>query len=111
MNDSKRIGSHSALGSASCGVSRRELLAGSAALLLGESLRARAAASGPAVLASDKFFLSAENPIANVDQRDLEALAIQIFARPDVQAARKRAAATWALVTKGVYSQEQWARF
>jgi hypothetical protein len=111
MNDSKKVGADSVLGSASGGVSRREVLAGSAALLLGESLRARAAESGPAVLASDKFFLSAENPIANVDQRDLEALAIQIFARPDVQAAKKRAAATWALVTDQITSPEQWTLF
>ena len=62
-------------------------------------------------LADGDYFLSAENPTATVDQRDLEDLAMRLFARPDVLAARRRAAATWKLVTEYQMPAEQWAMF
>lgn len=39
--------------------------------------------------------LSAENPLATADQRDLESLAIRIFQTPDLAAAHERTAQLW----------------
>ena len=46
-------------------------------------------------LETGDYFLSATNPVANVDQRDLERLAMRLFERPDVKAARARAGIMW----------------
>jgi hypothetical protein len=43
--------------------------------------------------APEQYFLSAGNPVANVDQRELEDLAMRVFELPEVRAARKRALA------------------
>lgn len=50
-------------------------------------------------LAPEGYFLSAANPVANEDQRELEDLAMRVFERPDVRAARKRALGLWLAVT------------
>ncbi|MBG6120094.1 MULTISPECIES: hypothetical protein [unclassified Sphingobium] len=55
------------------------------------------------------YFLSRTNPIANIDQRDIEATAIRIFARSDVQVAVKRAERMYQLVTDRRLSAEQMA--
>lgn len=59
----------------------------------------------------NKYFLSSTNPVANVDQRDLERLAIRLFAREDVQAARAQAAAMWRRVTDRLMPPDQMALF
>jgi hypothetical protein len=111
MKDTKGVREQSLANRQFAGLSRREMLTGTAAMLIGRSVVAQSPPVSTSALTSDKYFLSDQNPVANVDQRDLDALAIQIFARPDVQAARKHAAATWALVTDHTSSPEQWARF
>jgi len=57
------------------------------------------------------YFLSAINPVANVDQRDLERLAIRLFERPDVKAARDRAEIMWRRVTDRLMPADQMALF
>jgi hypothetical protein len=44
---------------------------------------------------SDPFFLSAVNPVATVDQRELEGTAIGLLARPEMQRARAIATVLW----------------
>lgn len=60
---------------------------------------------------ADRYFLSAINPVANVDQRDLEALAIRLSARDDVKVACTRAAAMWRRVTDRLMPADQMALF
>lgn len=60
---------------------------------------------------TEGYFLSATNPIANVDQRDLERLAVRLFGRPDVQAAKAQAAIAWRRVTDRLMPPEQMALF
>lgn len=43
----------------------------------------------------DGYFLSAENPVANIDQRELEARALALWARPEIQKARNAVAHLW----------------
>jgi len=62
-------------------------------------------------MSAEPYFLSARNPVANVDQRDLERLAIRLFARPDVNLARQRAAAMWRRVSDRLMPPDQMARF
>ena len=57
------------------------------------------------------YFLSATNPVANVDQRDREQLAIKLFARADVQAACRRAEEMWRRVTDRLMPPGQMALF
>lgn len=59
----------------------------------------------------EDYFLSATNPVANVDQRDLERLAIRLFARGDVQAARTQAATMWRRVSDRLMPADQMALF
>ena len=97
-------------------IDRRELLLGSVALALNATAHSapsgRASSdTGNSATAADGFYLSARNPIANRDQRDLEQLAIQLQARPDVQSAIKRTADEWARVTEHTVSAEVWAMF
>ncbi len=92
-------------------IQRRDLLVGAGALALGVATYARGRAANGGAADPGGYFLSAVNPIANTDQRDLEALAIQLFARPEVQAVCKGAAAAWARVTDRIYSPEQLALF
>lgn len=51
--------------------------------------------SDRAVLVPDDYFLAAGNSTATVDQRDLEALAIQVFRQPPVQLAKEEAGRRW----------------
>jgi len=60
---------------------------------------------------SNGYFLSATNPVANVDQRDLERLAIRLFNRPDVREARARAEILWRRVTDRLMPADQMALF
>ena len=46
-------------------------------------------------MTSDTYFLSAENPIATVDQRELEATALRLLTRPELQRARAIATLLW----------------
>lgn len=57
------------------------------------------------------YFLSASNPIANVDQRDLERLAMRLFDRADVRAARDKAAIMWRRVADRLMPPDQMALF
>lgn len=62
-------------------------------------------------LSDDGYFLSPANPVANVDQRELERLAIRLFAREDVKAACARAATMWRRVTDRLMPPDQMALF
>jgi hypothetical protein len=44
---------------------------------------------------SEIYFLSAENPLATVDQRELEATALRLLTRPEVQRARMIVSVLW----------------
>jgi len=57
----------------------------------------------------DEYFFSAGNPIANRDQKYLEALAVETFNRPDILKARERTKAEFARVTSHTVSAETWA--
>jgi hypothetical protein len=57
------------------------------------------------------YFLSASNPIANVDQRDLERLAMRLFDRADVRVARDKAAIMWRRVADRLMPSDQMALF
>jgi hypothetical protein len=48
---------------------------------------------------SSGYFLSAVNPVANIDQRHLEDLATRVFQRPELLEARQRALGLWIVVT------------
>jgi hypothetical protein len=61
-------------------------------------------------LKSNPYFLSATNPIATVDQRDIEDTAMRVFLRPEVQQARTQAAFMWA-TAMGAVSDEAQALF
>lgn len=62
-------------------------------------------------MAQDDYFLSSINPVANVDQRDLERLAIRLFERADVRAARNTAAIMWRRVADRLMPPDQMALF
>ena len=88
-------------------IGRRDLIRSTGAFALAMGVQSRSAqAAGLLTPAEgdDTYFLSDSNPIANVDQQYLEALAIELFNRPDVEAAKKRAAATWAFVTDKIWA-------
>lgn len=55
---------------------------------------------------SDDYFLSASNPVANTDQRELETQAISIFGRPEIEQATKRAIESFLHVTSNIASPE-----
>ena len=66
----------------------------------------------PARLTDDAFFLSATNPTANVDQRDLEALSIRVMNMPLVVKTRAAIAQRWKTTVGKDISPEAWgARF
>ncbi|SCW61154.1 hypothetical protein SAMN02927924_01643 [Sphingobium faniae] len=60
-------------------------------------------------LETGDYFLSATNPVANVDQRDLERLAMRLFDRPDVRAARAKAGIMWRRVADRLMPPDQMA--
>ncbi|WP_313808462.1 hypothetical protein [Sphingobium sp.] len=57
------------------------------------------------------YFLSSTNPVANVDQRDLEQLAMRLFDRADVRAAREKAETMWRRVADRLMPADQMALF
>lgn len=57
------------------------------------------------------FFLSKTNPMATVDQRDMEALAIRILAIPEVQQAKEIAGKRWRTIAGARITSEAEARF
>ena len=48
----------------------------------------------------DGFFLSETNPCANVDQRDIEDVAMRLIRRPEVERARAHASLLWRSVAE-----------
>jgi hypothetical protein len=42
-----------------------------------------------------KHFLSTKNPVATVDQREIEDAALRLIRRPEVERARKQATLLW----------------
>lgn len=64
-----------------------------------------------AKLDSDDYFLSADNPAATSDQRDMESLAIRIFNEPALQQARQQAKQRWRGFIGKDAPEEAWARF
>lgn len=62
--------------------------------------------------AADPYFLSSTNPLVNADQRDLEAMALRIVARPEVAKAKAVARERWkTLVAIREPGPEAWPRF
>lgn len=59
---------------------------------------------------ADGYFLSAENPIANVDQRDAESIAMELIRRPELIEAREKAGYKWKAVMTST-AGAQMARF
>ena len=59
----------------------------------------------------DAHFLSATNPVATVDQRDLEVLAIRIARTPELQKAKANAAARLKLLAGHDVPTEAWSSF
>ena len=57
------------------------------------------------------YFLSAINPVANVDQRNHEKQALRIYGRDDVQTACGVAREIWLRATDELYPADQMARF
>jgi hypothetical protein len=45
--------------------------------------------------AKDEHFLSAVNPCATVDQREIEDVALRLIRRPEIEQARKQASLLW----------------
>ena len=46
-------------------------------------------------LRKDDYFLSATNPVANVDQREVENLAREVIERPELAQARQGSCGAW----------------
>lgn len=59
----------------------------------------------------DDHFLSPTNPIANADQRDLEALAIKVVNMPGVQQAKQQMATRWKTIVGRDITAEALSRF
>lgn len=59
---------------------------------------------------NDSFFLSKDNPLANIDQIDLEGVALRLLKRPEVQKARAIAEMLWRNVM-AYPAREQMDRF
>jgi hypothetical protein len=87
------------------------MIAGIGALAASPALGAPPWQASRRTTVTDGYFLSARNPLATVDQRDLDAAAIALFARPDVQQAKERAAGAFAMVTDKTVSAEVWSMF
>jgi hypothetical protein len=58
----------------------------------------------------DDFFLSAENPIATVEQRELEIVALRLLGRPELQRAREIVSTLWRQVM-AYPARDQMSRF
>jgi hypothetical protein len=46
-------------------------------------------------VAQDEHFLSAANPCATVDQREIEDVALRLIRRPEIDQARRNASVLW----------------
>jgi hypothetical protein len=62
-------------------------------------------------LTTDHYFLSATNPLATADQRDIEALAIRLLEAPAVLQGRKLAEHRWRSFVGDTPDAEAWDRF
>lgn len=87
---------------------RREVVAGMGAVSLASAAKAN---SSRRRTVADGYFLSDGNPCATVDQQWLDARAVELFARADVQQAKERAAGAFARVTDKTVSAEVWSQF
>jgi hypothetical protein len=65
----------------------------------------------PHAIALDGHFLSATNPIANVEQRDLEAIAIRILQMPVAQQGKAQVAQRWKTLVGRDMTSEALSRF
>lgn len=83
-------------------MTRAKLILTAAALLAGSA--GIAATTAP-------YFLSRDNSVANIDQRDIETLAIKLHGRADVQAGCTRAGNEWRLVNDNLLAPDQMKRF
>jgi hypothetical protein len=63
------------------------------------------------MMLGDIHFLSKTNPIATVDQRDVEALTMRIAQSPVVQKAKAQAAQRWKVLVGRDVSAEAWSHF
>lgn len=61
-------------------------------------------------MTTDEYFLSTANPVANADQRDLEAKALRLLERPELQKARAVASFLWREVMEHP-ARDQMSRF
>ena len=77
---------------------RRDVLSGLAGTAA--SATAPGALAKAAHLPKDDYFLSATNPVANADQREVENLALQLIGRPEVKQAREKAGFLWRMVVE-----------
>jgi hypothetical protein len=92
-------------------IGRRDLITSAGALALTPAVKAATSPASRRIAMTDGYFLSNSNPIATTDQRWLDAKAVELFARPDVQQAKQRAAGAFALVTDKTVSPEVWGMF
>jgi len=94
-------------------IGRRELIlaAGAGALSVNLASAAGARQTGHTAPVRDGYFLSARNPTATTDQRELDALAIELFATPEMRTAQERTAADFARVSSNLVGRETWAMF
>jgi hypothetical protein len=92
-------------------MNRREMIAGVSALAAVPPVRGTLSGSSERTTMTDQYFLSSSNPLATSDQRWLDAKAVELFARADVQQAKERAAGAFARVTDQTVSPEVWGMF
>src|SRR5262245_54925072 len=59
----------------------------------------------------EDHFLSASNATATVDQRDLEAMALQVMQQPAIAKATEIARGRWKMVASADAPAEAWPRF
>ena len=62
-------------------------------------------------LKPDAHFLSATNPSATADQRDIEALALKVYDMPVVQKAKAMATMRWKGIMASEVAADNWTRF
>jgi hypothetical protein len=77
--------------------------------MLGSASVASPATPGPIV--PDGYFLSAINPVATSDQRDIEALALRLMDSREVKAGREKTVFRWKVAVRNDPSPEAWAMF
>ncbi len=90
---------------------RRTFLAGTGAISLAAAAAGVKASAAPLDEAPGDYFLSKTNPIANRDQKELEAMAIALYRRGDVRDAIKRTAFGFEMVVRSQVSERTWTMF